>query len=109
MLSWPEKVVLFQGVYSLVLCVDFNLDRVYQRCTLELLDLVSHSGREEEGVPLLGDLCEDKVDLLLKIHGQKPVSLVKDKELKFLQVEALSVGKVVSHTSWCTYNDVWLL
>ena len=69
---------MFERVHRLILRVNFNFDRVIQRSSLQFLDLGRHRCGEEISVALFGDLGQNQVDLLLKIHRQKTVSFVKD-------------------------------
>ena len=58
---------------------------------------------------ILGNLSQDKVDLLLKVHREQSVRFVKHEELEFLHVKAFCIGEMVSKTAWGANDDVWLL
>jgi len=64
--------------HSHVLGVDLDLDRVGQRGSLQLLDLGSHGGREQERVALLGRQRHDLVNVLFELGVEQAISLIQD-------------------------------
>jgi len=108
-LLWDENVVLNKCIDCFVLVTHFDLNWVVKRGTLELLYFRGHGGREKVSIPVLGDLGQNEGDLLLKVHGEEAISFVEDEELELLQVEALGVGQMVSHSAWSADDYVRVL
>lgn len=110
LLGRNEDVVLDKSFDSLVLTSNLYLNRVIQRGSLQLLDFAGHGGREEEGVSAnLRDLAQDQSDLLLKVHTQESVCFIKYQKFQLFQVEAFSVGQVVSKPAWSTHYHMRIL
>lgn len=47
--------------------------------------------------------------MLLEIHREEAIGLVKNEELELLQVETLGVGQMVGHSAWGADDDVRVL
>mmetsp|Transcript_4404 Transcript_4404/g.13342 ORF Transcript_4404/g.13342 Transcript_4404/m.13342 type:complete len:249 (-) Transcript_4404:221-967(-) len=105
-LGGNEEVLLPEGVHGAVLGTNLHPDWVLEAGPLKLLNLARHGRREELGAPVPRDDLENLVDLLLEVHVEEPVSLVKHEVLQLVQVEALGVRQVVDDPTGRAHNDV---
>ena len=108
--AWIEIHHAFQGEI-LVLGIYQIVDVVYMLSTLvarthydflvvvqvvegNLLDVLAHGSREEQGVSIFRNILEDRIDALRKAHVQHLVSLIKHHVVHVLQLSHATINQI---------------
>ena len=71
----------------------------------DLLNLFTHSSREEQGVTLCRHMLKDLVDTVREAHVQHLISLIKHHALDILDLGHTTVHQV-DQTSWCSHDNL---
>ena len=79
---------------------ELDPDRIVQVATDHRVDPWWHRGREQYGLAILGDVAEDRLDVLGEPHVQHLVRLIQHHHLQAPQTKRLA-GDVVDGPSRC--------
>lgn len=97
-----ELTDTFEG--KLVL-LDQNTDGVGHELTSDLEGLLSHGGREQTDLEVLGEGLEDIVDLILETARKHLIGLIEDEDLDVVGAEGVTAQKI-DDTTGGTDNNV---
>ena len=83
----------------------FDQRRIGEKAIGQQFDLVGESGGEQQVLALLGQHCEDALDVADEAHVQHAVGFVQHQDLDVRQVHCLLL-QVVEQTSRCRHQDI---